>query len=138
MLTLFLYFEEHALYFSKLKITIKQAQKYYSVTLKQRSLGLNPVQYSTTPFQGLRRRQVTCVSELDGVLLPESVCREDRPQEEEVCILQQVCHNSLPQTAQHARNSLDRVEAKGGAERAAPTPKTDASIWRIGDWGMVS
>ena len=82
---------------------------------------------------------MTCVSEKDGVLLPASVCRQERPQEEEVCILQQVCHNSLPQTAHHARNSLDKVEAKAkeGAERVAPPPEADTAIWRIGDWGMV-
>jgi hypothetical protein len=75
------------------------------------------------------------VSEKDGVLLAEWVCREERPQQEEVCMLQPTCHNSLP----HTRHILDQVEAKDKAlEKISPDPEADTSIWRVGDWGMVS
>ena len=38
-------------------------------------------------LQGIQRRQVNCVSERDGVLLPEGVCGQERPPEEQDCLL---------------------------------------------------
>jgi hypothetical protein len=114
-------------------------------------------------LQGIQRRQVNCVSERDGVLLPEGVCRRERPLEEQVCLPQAACHNSLPQTAHHARNSLhsppdhalnslhspdharDSLQSPPDPAEAAetrlssPAPVEEAAttIWRIGDWGLV-
>ena len=94
------------------------------------------------------RRQVNCVRELDGVLLPESACPPERPLEEQVCLLQEVCHNSLPQTRHQAQHNALRTEAERGgkvvkempppAAAAATVPEVDInSLWRIGDWGLV-
>jgi len=91
-------------------------------------------------LQGIQRRQVNCVSERDGVLLPEGVCGQERPPEEQDCLLVAACHHSLPQTGPHpARSSLHSGGLAEATEtrQSSPPPEEEATIWRIGDWGLV-